>query len=184
MEFTMILVGFAVMAAYIAITYNQLVSKRNLAEEGFSGMDVQLKRRHDLIPNLLETVKGYMQHEQSTLEKVTQMRAQAGQAKTVEDRAKAEAGLSAALGGIFAVAEQYPELKASQNFIGLQQELSGIEEQIQLARRYYNGSVRDLNTLAEQFPSNIVANMFHFEKKAYFEMESAAERAVPKVSFG
>lgn len=170
-------------AGYAVSTYNRLVQKRTMAEEGFSGIDVQLKRRYDLIPNLIETVKGYMAHEKGVLEKVTEMRARAHDATNLGDRFQAEAGLTRALAGFFAVAENYPDLKASTNFVDLQRQLMEIEDQIQLARRYYNGTVRDLNMMVEQFPSNIIANMFHFEKKPFFEIENEAERANVKVGF-
>lgn len=168
---------------YAVGVYNKLVTKRAMTEESFSGIDVQLKRRADLIPNLIETVKGYMTHEQGTLEKVTAMRARAQSATNPDERFKAEAGISSLLGNIMAVAENYPELKASTNFINLQNELSGIEEHIQFARRYYNGAARDLNIMIQQFPSNIVAGMFHFEQKPYFEIEDEADRKVQRVSF-
>ncbi|HNQ92503.1 MAG TPA: LemA family protein [Alphaproteobacteria bacterium] len=168
---------------YAVSVYNKLVTKRAMTEESYSGIDVQLKRRADLIPNLVETVKGYMTHEQTTLEKVTAMRARAEAATTPDERFKAEAGISSLIGNIMAVAESYPELKASANFINLQGELSGIEEQIQFARRYYNGSARDMNIMIQKFPSNIVAGMFRFEQKPYFEIEDEADRKVQKVSF-
>ena len=146
-------------------------------------MDVQLKRRYDLIPNLVETVKGYASHEKETFEKVVQARNQAMNATSPEDKAQAENFLQSTLKSLFALAEAYPELKANQNFLDLQDELSNIEEQIQLARRYYNAVVRDLNTKIETVPSNIIANMFHFEKKEYFELDSEEERQTPQVSF-
>ncbi len=174
-----VVIGYGIMA------YNNLVRQRQLAQEGWSGIDVQLKRRTDLIPNLLEAVKGYMGHERETLEAVTQARAnaQAAQNGTPEQRAQAEGILSGALGRLFAVAESYPDLKASQNFLQFQGELSNTENEIQLARRYYNGTARDLNTAVESFPSNVVANFFKFEQVEYFEMENPADRAVPQVKF-
>lgn len=174
---------FVVVAVYGISVYNRLVSKRNLAEEGFSGVDVQLKRRYDLVPNLVETVKGYAKHESETLEKVTQWRAKAQGATNLDDRFRAEAGLSQALANVFAVSESYPDLKADSSFTGIQGQLSSLEDQIQLSRRYYNGTVRDLNTLVEMFPSNIVANLFSFQKKPFFELGNEAEREVQKVSF-
>jgi LemA protein len=181
---SLIVLGLVALALVYAVSvYNRLVSKRNLSEEGFSGIDVQLKRRYDLIPNLVETVKGYTKHEAETLEKVTEWRARAQGATNLDERFKAEAGLSQALATVFAVSESYPELKANTNFVDLQNKLAEIEDQIQLSRRYYNGTVRDLNTLIEMFPSNVIANMFHFEKKPFFEIENAAEREVQKVSF-
>jgi LemA protein len=167
------------------MAYNNLVRQRQLTQEGWSGIDVQLKRRTDLIPNLMEAVKGYMSHERETLEAVTQARtaAQAAQNGTPEQRAQAEGVLSGALGRLFAVAEAYPDLKASQNFMQFQGELSNTENEIQLSRRYYNGTARDLNTAVESFPSNVIANTFKFEKVQYFEMENPADRAVPQVKF-
>ena len=180
-----ILLALVVMALVASITiYNRLVRNRQMVQEGWSGIDVQLKRRADLIPNLIEAVKGYMGHERGVLEKVTELRAESLKAASVGDKAKAEGALGAALANLFAVAENYPDLKASQNFIQLQQSLADIEEQIQLSRRYYNGAVRNLNILVASFPSNVVANMFKFTSEEYFEIEDAADRAVPKVAFG
>ena len=174
-----LVVGYGIMA------YNNLVRQRQLTQEGWSGIDVQLKRRTDLIPNLMEAVKGYMSHERETLEAVTEARAaaQAAQNGTPEQRAQAEGVLSGALGRLFAVAEAYPDLKASQNFMQFQEELSNTENEIQLSRRYYNGTARDLNTAVESFPSNVIANTFKFEQVQYFEMENPADRAVPQVKF-
>ena len=174
-----VVVGYGIMA------YNNLVRQRQLTQEGWSGIDVQLKRRTDLIPNLMEAVKGYMGHERETLEAVTAARtaAMAAQNGTPEQRAQAEGVLSGALGRLFAVAEAYPDLKASQNFMQFQGELSNTENEIQLSRRYYNGTARDLNTAVESFPSNVIANFFKFEKVQYFEIENAADRAVPTVKF-
>ncbi len=168
---------------YVIATYNRLVNKRTMAEESFSGIDVQLKRRYDLIPNLVETVKGYAKHESGILEKVTEWRARAQGASNTDERLKAEAGLTTALANVFAVAENYPELRANTNFIELQTQLAEIEEQLQLSRRYYNGTVRDLNMLIDMFPSNLIARQFGFEKKIFFEVENEAERAPVKVSF-
>jgi LemA protein len=183
--------GWIILALVVAVVgygiyaYNALVRQRQLSQEGWSGIDVQLKRRTDLIPNLMEAVKGYMGHERETLEAVTAARtaAQAAQNGSPEQRAKAEGLLSGALGRLFAVAESYPDLKASQNFLQFQGELSNTENEIQLARRYYNGTARDLNTAVESFPSNVIANFFKFEKVQFFEMENPADRAVPQVKF-
>ena len=172
---TVLLVGVA--------QFNRLVRSRQMAQEGLSGIDVQLKRRADLIPNLIEAVKGYMGHERGVLEKVTELRAQSLQAGSLAEKGQVEGMLSRALGNLFAVAENYPDLKASQNFLDLQKSLADIEEQIQLSRRYYNGAVRNLNILVDSFPSNIVARMFGFTSMEYFELEDQADRAVPKVSF-
>jgi len=168
---------------WFVIIYNSLVRLKNLVEEGWSGIDVQLKRRADLIPNLIETVKGYMGHERELLEKVTELRSKAMKAEKVGEKAKQEGELSRSLVNVLAVAENYPDLKANQNFLDLQEQLAKIEDEIQMARRYYNGTVRNLNIKIESFPSNIVANLFHFTKAEFFEVEDEADRKVPKVSF-
>jgi len=173
-------------AAYAIVIYNGLVKARQMVREAWSGIDVQLKRRADLIPNLLETVKGYASHEKETFAEVTEMRtrAQGVPAGDVAGRAVAEGMLSQALGKLFAVAEDYPDLKANENFRDLQQSLDKMETEIQMARRYYNGAARDLNVKVESFPSNLVANTFKFEQADYFEIENDADRAVPEVDFG
>ncbi|ANF51410.1 hypothetical protein A0O34_13205 [Chryseobacterium glaciei] len=163
--------------------YNQLVKLRNLVQEAWSSIDVMLKKRHDLIPNLVETVKGYATHERETLDSVTRARAQAVGANSVESKEAAEKNLNQAMMNLFAVAEQYPDLKANTNFQQLQSELTSIENDIEKSRRYYNGTVRDNNTLVESFPSNIIANMYKFVKSPFFELENAAEREVPTVKF-
>lgn len=181
---TLIIIAIIVVIAFIAVgIYNGLIKLRNTSEQAWADVDVQLKRRYDLIPNLVETVKGYASHEQETFEKVVQARNQAMGAATPVDKGQAENFLTSALKSLFALAEAYPDLKANQNFLDLQDELSKIEEQIQLARRYYNAVVRDLNTKIETVPSNIVANMFNFETKEYFELDSEEEREAPKVDF-
>ena len=184
------MIGFSAAGALIAgivlwavILYNGLVRKRNMVEEAWSGIDVQLKRRTDLIPNLVTTVKGYAAHEQSTLEDVVRLRGQAQQAQGVGETAQTQELLGQALGRLFALAENYPDLKANTTFLELQSSLQEIEEQIQLARRYYNGAVRELNIAVEAFPSNLIANRFSFVKAEFFELENATERAVPKVEF-
>jgi LemA protein len=179
-----VLLALVVIALVAAVTiYNRLVRNKNLVQEAWSGIDVQLKRRADLIPNLIESVKGYMGHERGVLEKVTELRNQSLRAGGVGDKARVEGALGAALGNLLAVAENYPDLKASQNFIQLQQSLADIEEQIHLARRYYNGAARNLNILIASFPSNLVANMFQFTPVEYFEIEDPGDRVVPKVAF-
>jgi LemA protein len=179
-----ILLGVVVLLLVGAVTiYNRLVTNKNMVAEGWSGIDVQLKRRNDLIPNLIESVKGYMGHEKGVLEQVTELRKQSQAAQGVGDKAKVEGALGAALGNLFAVAENYPDLKASQNFMDLQKSLADIEDQIQLARRYYNGAARNYNIVIQSFPSNLVASTFHFTPVEYFEIQDAGERAVPKVSF-
>jgi len=167
--------------------YNSLVRSRQRVAEGWSGIDVQLRRRANLIPNLVDTVKAYTTHEQETLDNITKLRSQSEAAESkgnVKERASAEGKLSGSMMHLFAVAENYPDLKANQNFLDLQHNLTQIEEQIQLARRYFNGAARELNVLVESVPSNIVANMFKFTKATYFEVEDATERNVPKVGFG
>jgi len=170
---------------YAVFLYNDLVRKRQLNQEGWSGIDVQLKRRTDLIPNLMETVKGYMGHERETLEAVTRARADATAASNAspEERAKVEGALSGALGRLLAIAEAYPDLKANTTFLEFQAALQKVEDELQLSRRYYNGTTRDLNTAVESFPSVVVANMFKFDKAEYFELENDADRAVPTVKF-
>ncbi|MBL0370760.1 LemA family protein [Rhizobium sp. KVB221] len=181
-----IAIAVVVLAVFIAIVlYNGLVRARQMAEEAWSGIDVQLKRRADLIPNLIETVKGYATHEKSTLSEIVELRnkAQAIPQGDVAGRSAAEGLLGQALGRVMALAEAYPDLKANQNFAELQQSLDGIESEIQMARRYYNGAARDLNIKVESFPSNLLAGPFGFIKKAFFEIDNAADRAVPQVKF-
>jgi LemA protein len=178
-----ILIVVSLLALFVIAMYNKLVRLRNMVEEGWSGIDVQLKRRANLIPNLLETVKGYMGHERELLSKVTELRTQSMKAQDVGKKGRLEGMLSRSLANVFAVAEGYPDLKANQNFSELQTELSDLEEQIQMARRYYNGTVRNLNIQVESFPSSIIAGIFNFTKGAFFEIEDPAERAVPEVKF-
>ncbi len=163
--------------------YNRLVRNRNLVGEGWSGIETQLKRRSNLIPNLVEAVKGYMGQERGVLEKVTEMRSRTGQTSSPAERGKAEGLLGQALANLFAVAEAYPELKSNENFMDLHRQLAELEDEIQLARRYYNGTVRNLNILIESFPSNVVANVFGFLQAEFFEIEDEGDRAVPQVSF-
>ena len=185
MEWIIVLLIALAVIGYAIVIYNGLVSKRQMVREGWSGIDVQLKRRTDLIPNLMETVKGYMAHERGTLEAVVEARAKAtgAAAAAPETRARAEGELSAALGRLLAIAENYPDLKANTTFLEFQNALRTVEDEIQLARRYYNGAVRNLNVAVESFPSNLVANAFRFEAAEYFELENEAERAVPDVKF-
>jgi LemA protein len=185
MTWLVILVIIVAVAGYAIYLYNSLVTNRQLVQEGWSGIDVQLKRRTDLIPNLLETVKGYMGHERETLDAVVKARAAAtaGASAGPEARSKLEGELSGALGKLLAIAEAYPDLKANTTFIEFQEALQTVEDEIQLSRRYYNGAVRNLNVAVESFPSNIVANNFKFEKAEYFELENEADRAVPSVKF-
>lgn len=172
-SFGFVIIGVLVIAIFwVIVAYNRFVSFVNRAKEAWSDIEVQLKRRYDLIPNLVNTVKGYATHESTAFEKVTQARAQAIGAQNIEDKSKAELGLTGALKSLFAIAEAYPDLKANQNFLGLQTELSDTENKIQSARRFYNGNVRDLNTMIEQFPSNIIAKMFNFSALEFFELEA------------
>ncbi len=178
------LLGLVVaIAAYLIYVYNSLVSNKNLVAEGWSGIDVQLKRRADLIPNLVETVKGYATHEDKLFRDIAELRAKSIAGGSVNEQSAVGQAMSQALGRLFAIAEAYPELKADANFRDLQDKLSGIEDEIQLSRRYYNGAVRNLNTLIESFPSNIVANFFRFLKSEFFEIGDAAQREAPKVDF-
>jgi len=179
-----VVVVIGLIALYAIKIYNDLVRYRQMVKEGWSGISVQLKRRFDLVPNMVEAVRGYLKHEREVLENVTQARnqAQAAGDGPSPERSRAEGMLGAALGRLFAVVENYPELKANTNVMELQRTLAELEDQIQLSRRYYNGAVRQLNTTIEQFPSNIVANMFHFESAEFFEVDDPAERIAPKVS--
>jgi len=159
--------------------YNSLVRERILVREGFSGIDVQLKRRHNLIPNLVKTVKAYADFERSVLNDVTRLRTRAIDDQTVGDKQRNENALSGALRSLFAVAENYPDLKANTNFLELQQQLSEIEDVLQKSRRYYNGTVRNYNTRVQTIPSNLVAGLFGFGNEEFFEMDNETERAVP-----
>jgi LemA protein len=172
-----------VIGGYLVWAYNALVSNKNLVAEGWSGIDVQLRRRADLIPNLIETVKGYASHEDKLFRDIAELRARSISGGTVGEQSAVGQAMSAALGRLFAVAEAYPELKADANFRDLQDKLSAIEDEIQMSRRYYNGAVRNLNTMIESFPTNLIASQFKFEKAEFFEIGDAAAREVPKVEF-
>ena len=172
----------AAVLLFIAI-YNGLVSKRVRCKEAWSQIDVQLKRRYDLIPNLVETVKGYASHEQETLERVIQARNSAISANGVQDQAAAENMLTGALKSIFALSESYPDLKANENFARLQEELTSTENKIAFSRQHYNDSTAVYNVAMMKFPNNIIANMFNFQKQDFFELEEPAAREAPKVSF-
>jgi LemA protein len=178
-----ILLVLGAFAALLIVLYNRLVSLRNASESAWSDIDVQLGRRHDLIPNLVETVKGYASHEQKTFQEVTEARSRALAASGPGEQSGAENALGRAIGHLFAVAEAYPALRASDNFRELQSELSAIEAAIQNARRYYNAIVRDLNTACDTFPSNLVAGSFGIDKREYFELESPDARQAPQVDF-
>lgn len=171
-----------VIILWVIGAYNGLVKSRIRAEEAWSDIDVQLKRRYDLIPNLIETVKGYAKHEKELLTEITEARSVAMKSKSPSARLEAENQISGALKTLFAVTESYPDLKANDNFKELQRELSDTENKIEAARRFYNSNVRDLNISLDSFPTNVIGNMFHFEKKTLFEAQEI-ERDVPKVSF-
>lgn len=173
----------AVGLLYFVSVYNNLVRKRSMMEEGWSGIDVQLKKRYDLIPNLIETVKGYASHEKETLNQVVEARNSALKAEGVQAQKIAEKQLNSALANIFALSEAYPDLKANTNFIQLQEELSAVESDIEKARRYYNATVRENNIMIESFPSNLVANMGNFDMAEFFEIEDSGERVNPQVKF-
>ena len=186
MELWIVLAIIVVAGFFLVAMYNRLVTLRQRVREAWSDIDVQLKRRYDLIPNLVETVKGYAAHEKGVFESVTQARANAisaGATGSPEQRAQAENVLTGALRSVFAVAEAYPQLQASQNFRDLQENLTATEDKIAFARRFYNGNVRDYNTGLQTFPTNILAGMFGFTAEQYFELADAKERETPKVSF-
>ena len=185
------MVGFIIAIAILLIIvfsivgmYNGLIRLRNQVKNAWSQIDVQLKRRHDLIPNLIETVKGYMDHERDTLENITKARSQAVQAEGIGDKAKAEGELTQALGKFNLVVENYPDLKANQNFLSLQEELTSTENKISFSRQSYNDQVLFYNNKIQMFPSNIIAGMFKFIEEEFFEIEDEKEREVPKVGFG
>lgn len=184
MSGTFILLGVLALLIIITISiYNKLIAKRNLMKEAWSGIEVFLKKRYDLIPNLVETVKGYAGHEKQLLEEVTALRSNAIKSSTPAEQINSEKILTQALGRLMVAVEAYPELKANENFKELQQQLSSIESELEMARRYYNGTVRENNNSVESFPGNIVAGAFKFEKGIFYEIENAAHREAPKVSF-
>lgn len=180
---TIFLLALAAIAVGTGLVYNRLVRLRNHSESAWADIDVQLKRRYDLIPNLVETVKGYAGHERETLEAVITARNRAMGASGPAEQAQAENMLTGALKSLFALSEAYPQLRAVEGFTSLQGSLESIERDVQSARRYYNAVVRDFNTAVEQFPSNLVANAFRFVKQEFFELEDEAERGAPKVEF-
>jgi LemA protein len=182
---TLIIIVAAIVLLILSIIgiYNSLIGLRNQVDNAWSQIDVQLKRRHDLIPNLVETAKGYMHHERGTFEAVTEARSRAMGAKSVADASKAEGALGQALSNFLLVVENYPDLKANQNFLAVQEELASTENRISFARQSYNDQVLFFNNKIQMFPSNVVANMFTFSKRDFFQLETAAEREVPKVSF-
>lgn len=178
-----LILGVIAIISWIISIYNTLIKLRNSAEEAFSTMDVYMKKRYDLIPNLVETVKGFAKHENETLEGVMQARYSCMSANTPEEKAKSENMLAGTLKSLFAVTENYPQLQANQNFLDLQSTLKSLENEIATARKYYNGSVKILNNKIEMFPSNFVAKWFKFERKPLFEIEIKEERNAPKVQF-
>jgi len=179
-----IVVGVLVAIVLIAIMlFNRLVRQRNVVREGWSGIDVQLRRRTDLVPNLVEAVKGYAAHERTVFEEVTQRRAGSIAASDVVGQAAAEKALNGSLGRLMAVAEAYPQLKADKNFLELQQQLTEIEDQIQMARRYYNGAVRNLNISIQSFPGVLIARPLGFREEPFFELEDRSQAAAPQVAF-
>ena len=183
---TVLIILIVLIAVAILVTismYNSLIRLRNQVKNAWSQIDVQLKRRHDLIPNLIETVKGYMTHERETLQNITNARSQAMNAKGVSDRAKAEGELDGAMSKFFLVVENYPDLKANQNFLALQEELTSTENKISFARQNYNDQVLFYNNKIQMFPTNILAGMFNFKEETFFQVEDKSDREVPKVSF-
>jgi len=183
MGFLAFLVIIAILGVAVVGMYNSLVTLRNQVKNAWSQIDVQLKRRHDLIPNLVETAKGYMKHERETLENLTKARSMAMGTDTGGERIKAEGALSDAISKFFVVVENYPDLKANQNFLALQEELTSTENKIAYARQAYNDQVLFFNNKIEMFPSNVIANMFNFKKQEFFEITEPEERNVPKVNF-
>ena len=172
-----------IVIGWMILMFNRLITYKNRTQEAWSDIDVQLKRRYNLIPNLVETVKGYAAHEKQVFENVTEARSRAMGAQGAGEKAKAENMLTDTLKSLFAVAENYPDLKANQNFLELQRELTDTENKIMAARRFYNGNVRDFNIIQEKFPSNMIASTLGFKKAEFFETESEIEREVPKVNF-
>lgn len=178
----LILAISALILFYFVFVYNKLIRLRNMVNEAWSGIDVQLKKRHELIPLLVKTVEGYATHEKNLFENITRLRAQGINATSVKNQEVAEVGLTKAIDNLFVVAENYPELKANQNFLELQREIAKVEHDLQRARRYYNGSVRNYNILIEQFPSNLVANAASHKQRDYFDLKNETERKVPDIA--
>lgn len=176
-----VVIAVAAIVIWIVLIYNLFIRDRNLIKEAWSGIDVQLKRRHNLIPNLVASVKGYSSHEKTLFEDITKKRSEASKIQSIKEKAPAESDLSGMLKNLFIVAENYPDLKASQNFLDLQNQLVEIEDQLQYARRYYNGAVRNYNIRVESFPSNIIAGVFNFKQDNFFEITLATEKAAPEV---
>ncbi len=169
---------------WLVVTYNRFIKFRNMVREGWSGIDVQLKRRAELIPNLVEVVKGYSIHERGLLAEIVSLRSKSFQTQKVSEKGEVESALSSSIGNLMAVIENYPDLKANQGFLELQKKLVEIEDQIQMARRYYNGTVRNQNIAIESFPGNLVAKLFAFRQAEFFALDAATERQVPKADVG
>jgi LemA protein len=178
---TILIIAVLAIVVWIIFIYNLFIRDRNLIKEAWSGIDVQLKRRHNLVPNLVASVKGYSQYEKTLFEEITKKRSEAAKIEGIKEKAPAESDLSGMLKNLFIVAENYPDLKASQNFLDLQNQLVEIEDQLQYARRYYNGAIRNYNTRVESFPSNVVAGIFNFKQDNFFEITFATERTTPEV---
>lgn len=176
-----LLIIIVLIGGWFVYIYNRFVKQHNIVKEAWSGIDVQLKRRYDLIPNLVDAVKGYSQYERKLLEDITSLRAESMQLNSPGEKAKPESALSGQLKNLLAVAENYPDLKANESFLNLQKQLTETEDQIQYARRYYNGAVRDYNTRIQSFPSNLAASLFNFKEEEFFEITLATERQTPKV---
>lgn len=183
MTWIIVIVVAVAIVLWVISTYNKLIRVRNQVRNAWSQIDVQLKRRHDLIPNLVETAKGYMKHERETFEAITNARSQAMQARGVGETAKAEGALQGALSRFNLVVENYPDLKANANFLSLQEELTSTENKVGFSRQFYNDQVLTYNNAIESVPTNIIAGMFRFERSEFFEVDSPAERVAPKVSF-
>ena len=179
MQVIILVILLAVIAIYTLLVYNRLIKLENLSIEAWSGIDVQLKKRHDLIPRLVEIVKGYAKHEQTLLESIAMLRAKAMSASDIKEQEQTQIEISKNLANLVVVVENYPELKANQNFLELQKEISVVEHDLQRARRYYNGTVRNLNTLVQQFPSSLVASIFGKTRKQFFDIKNETERSVP-----
>lgn len=184
MWFLILLAMVLLIGMFLVSIYNKLVQLKNSVKNAWSQIDVQLKRRHDLIPNLVETAKGYVKHERETLESVIKARSLAMSAGTIAEKAQAESALSSAIGRLAVVVESYPELKANENFLALQEELTSTENKISFARQNYNDQVLFYNNKTQMFPSNMIAGMFNFQQEEFFEIEDVKEKAVPKVDFG
>ena len=181
---TLVIISLVILTiVYFVYIFNTLIRLRNMVNEAWSGIDVQLQKRHDLIPNIVKVVQGYASHEKNLFESITRLRTQGIEANNVKDQEAAEVGLSKALGSLFVVVENYPELKANQNFLELQRDLSTVENDLQRARRYYNGSVRNYNILIEQFPSMFVAKASNHTQRDFFDIKNETEREAPQVNF-